>query len=81
MEVAGFQDIEIKSEQLGFYQSLDTAKKWDGTWFHPQENPLLDMSPEKMEELKAEYRKLIEANLTEQGVWNEVIMFFVAGRK
>ena len=83
MEAAGFQiqNIIIKSEQFGFYQSLDTAKKWDGTWFNPQENPLLELSPEKMEELKAEYCKLIEANLSEQGVWNEVLMFFITGRK
>lgn len=84
MQAAGFQiqNIIIKSEQFGFYQSLDIAQKCDGTWFSPrQENPLLKLSPEKIEELKAEYRKLIEASLTEQGVWNEVLMFFVTGRK
>ena len=81
MQAAGFQDIEIKSEQFGFYQSLDTAKQWDGSWFNPRENPLLEVSLEQMEELKTEYRKQIEENLTEQGVWYEVLMFFVTGRK
>ena len=83
MQAAGFQiqNIIIKSKQFGFYQSLDTAKQWDGTWFNPKENPLLEVSPEKMEDLKAEYCKLIEANLSDRGVWNEVLMFFVTGRK
>lgn len=81
MKAAGFQDIEIRSEQFGFYQSLDTAKQWDGTWFNPRENPLLKLSTQKMEELTAEYRKLIEANSSDRGVWNEALMYFVAGRK
>lgn len=81
IQAVGFQDIEIKSKQFGFYQSLDTAKQWDGTWFNPRENPLLELSPEKMEELKAEYRKLIVENLSDRGVWYENLMYFVAGRK
>ncbi|KST69233.1 class I SAM-dependent methyltransferase [Mastigocoleus testarum] len=81
MQLAGFQDIEIKSKQFGFYQSLDEAKQWNGSWYHPHENPLLEVSPEKMEELKADFQQLIEVNLTERGVWYEALMFFVTGYK
>ncbi|MDJ0696446.1 methyltransferase domain-containing protein [Mastigocoleus sp. MO_188.B34] len=81
MQLAGFQDIEIKSKQFGFYQSLDEAKQWNGSWSHPHENPLLEVSPEKMEELKADFQQLIEVNLTERGVWYEALMFFVKGHK
>ncbi len=81
MQAAGFQDIEIKSKQFGFYRTLDTAKQWDGTWFNPHKNPLLEVSTEKMKELKADFQKLIELNQTEQGVWYEALMFFVTGHK
>ncbi|MEO0969152.1 MAG: hypothetical protein AAFX80_12695 [Cyanobacteria bacterium J06639_18] len=81
MQLAGFQDIEIKSKQFGFYQNLDEAKQWNGTWFNPHKNPLLEMSTEKMKELKTDFQKLIELNLTEQGVWYEALMFFVTGHK
>jgi len=78
---AGFQDIQMKSQQLGFYRSLEQAREWNGGWFHPRENPLLQVSLEQMEELKAEYRQKIEAQVTEQGAWYENLTFFVTGRK
>ncbi len=78
---AGFQDIEVKTQQLGFYRNLEQAREWNGGWFHPRENPLLQVSLEQMEELKAEYRQKIEAEVTEQGAWYENLTFFVTGRK
>jgi ubiquinone/menaquinone biosynthesis C-methylase UbiE len=78
---AGFQDIKVKSQQFGFYRSLEQAKQWNGGWFHPRENPLLEVSSEQMEKLKAEYCQQIEALLTEQGVWYENMAFFVTARK
>lgn len=81
MQAAGFEDIEVKTQQFGFYRSLEQAKAWNGGWFHPRENPLLNLSSPQMEELKAEYRREVEAKATEQGVWYEHLVFFVAGRK
>ncbi|MBD2344891.1 class I SAM-dependent methyltransferase [Anabaena subtropica] len=81
MEAAGFEDIEVKTQQFGFYHSLEQAKRWNGGWFHPRENPLLNLSSEQMEEVKAEYCREIEAKATEQGVWYENLTFFVSGRK
>ncbi len=78
---AGFQDVEVKTEQFGFYRSLEQAKQWNGGWFHPRENPLLQVSSKQMEELKAEYRKEIEAMTTEEGVWYEHMAFFVTAHK
>lgn len=30
MEEAGFQDIEVKTQQFGFYRNIDKAKAWNG---------------------------------------------------
>ncbi|NDJ21079.1 class I SAM-dependent methyltransferase [Nostoc sp. B(2019)] len=78
---ASFQDIEVKIQQLGFYRSLEQARNWNGEWFNPKENPLSQVSAEQMTQLKADYRKKIEAKATEQGVWYENLTFFVTGRK
>ncbi|BAY45515.1 putative methyltransferase [Scytonema sp. HK-05] len=81
LKKAGFQDIEVKTQQLGFYRSLEQAREWNGGWFHPRENPLLQVLSKQMEELKAEYRQRIEAMTTEQGVWYENMTFFVTAYK
>jgi protein-L-isoaspartate(D-aspartate) O-methyltransferase len=81
MQAAGFEDIEVKTQQFGFYRSLEEAKAWNGGWFHPRENPLLNLSSAQMEDLKAEYCREIEAKATEQGVWYEHLIFFVSGQK
>ncbi|MFB2770579.1 class I SAM-dependent methyltransferase [Pelatocladus sp. BLCC-F211] len=78
---AGFQDIQVKSEQFGFYRSLEKAQEWNGGWFHPRENPLLQLSVEQMQELQTEYRQQINAMATEQGVWYENLTIFATGRK
>lgn len=78
---AGFKDIKVKSQQFGFYRSLEQVKQWNGGWFHPRENPLLQVSSEQMAELKAEYCQQIEALSTEQGIWYEHMAFFVTARK
>ncbi|MHC5825428.1 MAG: class I SAM-dependent methyltransferase, partial [Nostoc sp.] len=68
---AGFKDIEVKIQQLGLYRNLEQARGWNGGWFHPRENPLLEVSSEEMAELKAEYHQKIEAEATEQGAGYE----------
>ncbi|MCP6761622.1 MAG: class I SAM-dependent methyltransferase [Fischerella sp. CENA71] len=78
---AGFKDIQVQSEQFGFYRSVEKAQEWNGGWFHPRENPLLQVSAEQMQELQIEYRQQIEAMATEQGVWYENLTIFTIGRK
>ncbi|MBW4435136.1 MAG: class I SAM-dependent methyltransferase [Pelatocladus maniniholoensis HA4357-MV3] len=78
---AGFKDIQVKSEQFGFYRSVEKAQEWNGGWFHPRENPLLQIYVEQMQELQAEYRQKIEAMATDQGVWYENMTIFATGCK
>ena len=53
---AGFQTINIYTEQRGSYLTLEQAKnRWDGqSWLHP-DNPFLQLAPEQIQCLKAEY--------------------------
>ena len=81
LQQAGFQNIEVKIKQLGKYISVDDAKKWwGGTWLHPK-NPLLELSAEKIEKIKAEYATKVEALATEEGVWLDITTFFVLANK
>jgi ubiquinone/menaquinone biosynthesis C-methylase UbiE len=85
VQKAGFEAIEIKTEQDGSYISLEQAKQmWAGT-SHPAPgqfpNPLLQLSSEKLEEVKAEFDRELEALKTEQGIWNDITIFYIFGQK
>ncbi len=78
----GFRDIQIKTEQFGSYLTLDEAKNfWKGKWLSGNGHPLLHLSYEQIEELKAEFRAEIEMLATDKGVWQENTTFFVTGKK
>ncbi len=82
LQEIGFHDIAIKTEQFGSYLSLDEAKSyWKGKWLYANGHPLLHLSEEQIEQLKAEFQAEIETLATEQGVWHENTTFFVIGKK
>ncbi|MEW6496412.1 MAG: methyltransferase domain-containing protein [Cyanobacteriota bacterium] len=82
LQEIGFKDITIKTEQFGSYLSLDDAKNsWKGKWLCPNGHPLLHLSNEQIEQLKAEFRAEIETIATDKGVWHEITTFFVRGKK
>jgi ubiquinone/menaquinone biosynthesis C-methylase UbiE len=79
---AGFEDVEVKTEQFGNYISLSEAKGgWDGGFKHPINRPLRQLKPEQVERAKAEYEAELEALVTDKGIWNDTTTFFVLGRK
>lgn len=81
---AGFQNVEIKTEQLGEYISLDNAKNWwqgDNVWINPRGNPLSQLSQEQLEKLKAVYDAEVETLATDRGIWHDITTFFVISRK
>ncbi len=78
---AGFENVEVKTEQFGNYISLSEANAWDGTFKHPLSRPLRQLSPEQLEQAKAEYEAELEASVTDKGIWNDITTFFVLGRK
>jgi len=82
LQEVGFRDIEIKTEQFGTYLSLEKAQNfWQGTWLNANGHPLLHLSDEQIEQLKAEFRAEIANLVTAQGVWQEMTTFFVTANK
>lgn len=77
---AGFKDIKVINEQFGNYIS-DPERLWNINLNSACGNPLLQLSPEKLEQCKAEYLAEVQALATKQGIWNDVTTFFVLGRK
>lgn len=82
---AGFESIEIKVEQDGNYISLEQAKRmWAGS-SHPAPgqfpNPLSQLSSEQLAQAKAEFDAELEAMVTDQGIWNDILTFYAFGRK
>jgi ubiquinone/menaquinone biosynthesis C-methylase UbiE len=85
LTAAGFEAIEIKPEQDGSYISLEQAKRmWAGIE-HPAPgqfpNPLSQLSSEQLEQAKAEFEAELDVLVTEQGIWNDITIFFTFGCK
>lgn len=82
---AGFEAIEIKTEQHGNYIGLEQAKAtWEGISRPPlgkYRNLSSKFSLEQLAQAKAEFETKLEALQTEQGVWDEITTWYVLGLK
>lgn len=79
---AGFENVEVKTEQFGSYISLSEVQgTWKGSFKHPLSRPIEQLSPEQLEQAKTEYLAELEALVTDKGIWNDITTFFVLGRK
>lgn len=83
---AGFEAIDIKTEQHGSYISLAQAKaRWEGivAYLSPKqsENLLSQLSSAQLTQAKAEFEAELEALQTEQGIWDDITTWYVLGRK
>ncbi len=87
LQTAGYSQIEIKTEQEGTYQKLENVKDmWcanTNSYPFPGQfpNPLLQMTPEQLAQAKIEFDAQVDQLETEQGVWNDVTIFYVFARK
>ncbi|MBU7583830.1 MAG: methyltransferase domain-containing protein [Nostoc sp. TH1S01] len=85
LKAAGYDCIEIKSEQYSSYVSLEQAKQmWAGNEsLAPGQfpNPLLQLSTEQLKAVKIEFELELSALETAQGIWNDITVFFTFGRK
>jgi len=86
LATAGFEAIEIKTEQHGSYISLDKAKAtWEGIVALPSprksENFLSQLSSMQLAQAKAEFEAELEALQTEQGIWDDLTTLYILGRK
>ena len=82
VQAAGFHDVEIEYEQFGGYLDRDDPWwEWNSNWIDPRGNPLADLSPERLSEIKAAYEAEIDALKTEHGYWLDITMFLVTARR
>jgi ubiquinone/menaquinone biosynthesis C-methylase UbiE len=80
LETIGFAEIEIITEQLGFYFQ-DAEAAWTGNARSAFGLQDVKWSNEQLEQCKQEYFTEINQASTEEGYWNDITMFFVTGRK
>ena len=84
LQQSGFQDIKVTAEQLGHYLTVQEAKNtWQGDrlWINPQGNPLLNLSDEKLAQIKLAYDAKIEELATDKGVWEDITIYYVSAIK
>lgn len=82
LQEAGFQNIELTTEQFGYYMSVSDAKNlWNQLSNNNLITPQFQISTEQLEQFKAEYIVKIEALATDKGIWNDFTAFFVLARK
>lgn len=79
---AGFENIEVKTDQLGGYINLSQAQgQWESMLKNPLCHPLRQLSSAQLEQLKAECFTKLEALVTDKGIWNDITTFAAFGRK
>ena len=83
LKTAGYRNIQIISEQYGYYTDLESIaiKDWDISLQHPHCQPLLNLEPQQLEQLKTEYKIKLESLVTERGIWNDITTYFVTAEK
>ena len=80
LQEAGFKNIEIQTEQFGFYLS-EAQSAWQANSNSACGYEVFQLSPAKLAQLKAEYLTELEALATDRGIWNDAIAFFVVAHK
>ena len=82
---AGYKNIVIREEQLGQFITLDYAKSmWltKGSFAPGQyPHPLHDAPAEILSQARQEYDVIMEELNTEQGIWNDLTMYYIYAEK
>jgi cyclopropane fatty-acyl-phospholipid synthase-like methyltransferase len=86
---AGFDEIEIETEQRGSYTNLDKAKAtWEGSIVNPSAtslrvsgNNLPKLSSTQLSQIKAEFDAELESLQTEQGLWDDLTTLYIMAHK
>jgi protein-L-isoaspartate(D-aspartate) O-methyltransferase len=82
LQEAGFRDLEVCTEQLGYYLG-DANAYWDDTvrWNGGRRDLLSQLPPDKLEQFRAEHLADVSALATDQGIWVDNPCIFALGRK
>lgn len=80
LQAAGFAQIEIQSEQLGYY--LRTVEEWWAeSWAGIYRLPVLQLAPAQQAQFQAEHLAEVQTLATAQGLWVDVPVNFAHGWK
>lgn len=80
LDEAGFVQIEVQHEQLGYY--LQTVEEWwEESWASPRRLAVLQFMPVQQAQFKAEHLAEVAALATAQGLWIDVDANFACGWK
>lgn len=80
MQAAGFEQIEIQTEQLGYYLS-SVDEWWELVWNAGFRIRLAQIPQEKLAQFKTEHLAEIESLKTDKGIWLDLETIFVRGWK
>ena len=80
LQEGGFKNIEIQTEQFGFYLS-EAQSAWQANSNSACGYEVFQLSPAKLAQLKAEYLTELEALTTDKGIWNDALAFFAVAHK
>ena len=86
---AGFEDVEIKTEQHGRYTTFDKAKAtWEGSIMSPSitspkfsNDGLTQLSSSQLAQIKAKFYEELEFLQTKQGIWDDLNTLYILGYK
>ncbi|WP_455221019.1 class I SAM-dependent methyltransferase [Kaarinaea lacus] len=82
---AGFRNINIREEKHGHFITLQQAKDaWlQEDHFSPGQhpNPLVGVPPDIVEQAKRDYETRLEELNTEEGIWNDISMYYIYAKK
>ncbi|MCU0570709.1 MAG: methyltransferase domain-containing protein [Oculatellaceae cyanobacterium Prado106] len=86
LKQARFEQIQIQVKEDGCYIPLEQAQgMWTGNGSSPvlgqHPNPLLNLSLTQLSQAKREFAAELEKLQTEQGIWDDVTVFYVYGRR
>lgn len=82
---AGFREIDIREQKSGYFVSLEKAKQ---TWIQKDDfapgqypHPLHAVPSALLAQCQREYETRIEELNTDQGVWNDISMYYIYAQK
>ena len=82
---AGFENIQIETQQFGWYFKVDNNVAEDIWWMNAKNvfgYQVFQLPADKLEQCKAEYaREMQNLPATEEGIWCDAPIFFVRGVK
>lgn len=80
LDDAGFTQIDVKTEQLGYYMR-SAEERWEDIAAGLEGKPLQELDPAHREQIRQEHIDELAALATDLGIWVDVPAIFAFGRR